>query len=137
MDEFDGDGAWSWERLLAHDESVLDAAWAELMQQHWRATEVPLEHRGTVLDLGINSWVWTARLNTSKLAVIFNHGLGVCLVCKNFLASRATNWQCSPRTCTIRGFSMPFQTRKSGPGQCSNGSSWPWTMMLFDDSMTS
>ena len=67
---------------------MLDAAWAELMQQHWRATEVPLERRGTVLDVGINSWVRTARLNTSKLAVIFNRGLGVCLVCKNFLAYR-------------------------------------------------
>ena len=30
----------------------------------------------------------TTRLNTSKLAVIFNRGLGVCLVCKNFLAYR-------------------------------------------------
>ena len=88
MDAFDGDGAWSWERLLAHDESVLDAPWAELMQQHWRATEVPLERPGTVLDVGINSYVRTARLNTSKLAVIFNRGLGVCLVCKNFLAYR-------------------------------------------------
>ena len=88
MDEFDGDGAWAWERLLAHDESVLDAAWAELMQQHWRATQVPLERRSTVLDVGINNWVRTARLNTSKLAVIFNRGLGVCLVCKNFLAYR-------------------------------------------------
>ena len=58
------------------------------MQHHWRATEVPLERRGTVLDVGINSWVRTARLNTSKLAVIFNRGLGVCLVCKNFLAYR-------------------------------------------------
>ena len=53
------------------------------------------------------------------------------------LLSRVTNWQCSLRTCTIRGFSMPFQTCKSGPGQCSNGISWPWTMRLFDDSMTS
>ena len=86
MDEFDGDGAWARERLLAHDESVLEAAWAELMQQHWRATEVPLERRGTVLDVRINSWVRTARLNTSKLAVIFNRRLGVCLVCKNSLA---------------------------------------------------
>ena len=87
MDKFDGDRAWSWKRLLAHDESVLDAAWAELMQQHWPATEVPLERRGTVLDVGINSWV-RARLNTSKLAVFFNRGRGVCLVCKNFLAYR-------------------------------------------------
>ena len=86
MDEFDGDGAWVRERVLAHDESVLDAAWAEVMQQHRRATEVPLERRGTVLDVGINSWVRTARLNTSKLAVIFHRGLGVCLVCKNLLA---------------------------------------------------
>ena len=60
MDKFDGDGAWAWGRPLAHDESVLDAAWAELMQQHWWATEVPLEQRGTVLDVGINSWVRTA-----------------------------------------------------------------------------
>ena len=67
---------------------MLDAAWAELMQQHWRATEVPLERRGTVLDVGINSWVRTARLNTSKLAVIFNLGLGVWLVCKNVPAYR-------------------------------------------------
>ena len=67
---------------------MLDAGWAELMQQHWWATEVPLERRGTLLDVGINSWVRTARLNTSKLAVIFNRGLGVCLVCKNFLAYR-------------------------------------------------
>ena len=41
-----------------------------------------------MLDVGISSWVRTARLNTSKLAVIFNRGLGVCLVCKNFLAYR-------------------------------------------------
>ena len=88
MDEFDGEGAWAWERLVAHNESLLDAAWAELMQQQWRATEVPLERRGTVLDVGINSWARTARPNTSKLAVIFNRGLGVCLVCKNFLAYR-------------------------------------------------
>ena len=88
MDEFDGEGACAWERLLAHDESVLDAAWAKLMQQHWRATEVPLERRGTVLDVGMNSYVRRARLNTSKLGVIFNPGLGVCLVSKNFLAYR-------------------------------------------------
>ena len=41
-----------------------------------------------MLEAGIWHWVRTSRLNTSKLAVVFNKALNVCLVCKSFMAYR-------------------------------------------------
>ena len=87
-EQLDGEGAWSWEKLRAQDENVLDWAWCSLMGEHWRAAEVPTESRHGVLDAGVRFWTKTARLNTSKLALLFNRTLNVCLVCKNFMAYR-------------------------------------------------
>ena len=35
MEVLDKDWSWAWEKLLAHDEAMVDAAWCELLRSHW------------------------------------------------------------------------------------------------------
>ena len=70
---------WSWEKLIAESNDLVDAAWSHLAA-HPNPAEVPVEHRSVILLSGTAAWTSSTRVHTTSLSRIFFEQLGVAMV---------------------------------------------------------
>ena len=63
---------WSWEKLLAEGNGLLDGVWAYLVAHPLLAGDVPIECKAAVLLLGMQASFTSNKMNMTALSQVAN-----------------------------------------------------------------